>query len=136
MIQAALPILGTVAQGVLGIFRGREERRTVRAQAEGALAQAKQEGRDRVELSRAEWEAIMAQGTHGSWKDEYVTLVITSPIVGVLAGAVWEALFGDPRLLDGVLRGMNVLADLGFDMGELMFVVVLAAVGIKAWRLR
>lgn len=129
-------IAGAAISAVGGYFNRREERRTAQISAEGKLAIAKQEGQDRVELSRADWEKIAVDSTRGSWKDEYVTIVITAPIVGILVGAVWEALFGDSQLLDGVLRGLQVLAALGFDMGELMMIVVLAAVGIKAWRLR
>lgn len=135
MIQT-LGLLAPVAQGVVSIFKGREERRNIKAQAEGALAQAKQEGRDRIELSRAEWESMAIQSTNNSFKDELVTIVMVSPIIGILAGAVWSAFTHDDRLLDGVIRGLEALAKHGVDMGDLMMIVVLAAVGIKAWRLR
>ena len=40
----------------------------------------------------------------------------------------------DDRLLKGVSLGIAALAESGVDLGELMVYVVLAGIGLKAWR--
>ena len=127
-------ILGTLVAPVAGIFREREKRKVAKVVAEGKLAEAKLHNAGMVTMTDQEWESISARGLNDTWKDEYVTIVITSPIVMLLTGGVWQAFTGDPRLLEGVMNGIASLSMLGVDFGFLMTTVVLAAVGLKAWR--
>ena len=129
-----LPIIGPIISGISGIFEKREERKTVKATAEAKLAQAKLAGEEKITLTDAEWESISARGLAESWKDEYVTIIVTAPIVGILAGAVWAAIFGDRALLDGTLDGVRELKELGLDWNVLTTAVVFAAIGLKMWR--
>ena len=81
--------------------------------------------------SDKEWEALSKEAESGTWKDEYVTIIITLPIPAIMIGAVYQAFTGDATLLVGINEGIGHLKNLGLDMGELMYIVVLAAVGIK-----
>lgn len=123
-----------VVQPIAGIFSKREERKRAKESGEAKLAMAKQAGEQAVTLTDAEWEAISKKNEAGTWKDEYLTVIITSPLVGLLLGGVWLAFTGDARLLTGVQEGLKAIKETGVDMGELMYIVVLAGVGLKLWR--
>ncbi len=127
-------LAGSVISPIANIFVKREQRKQTKITAEAKLATAKINKEKKIALTDAEWESISKKNEDSTWKDEYVTIVITSPIVGLLAGSVWFAFSGDDRLLTGFSNGIDALTNAGLDMGELMYVVVLAAVGLKIWR--
>jgi len=91
-----------------------------------------QERKAKAADAKHAWETAMGQSMSGSWKDEYVTIVVTWPIVQMFVGNLVFAYSGDSRIM---LSNQQSLADLGLLMdtpyGQLMMVVVLAAVGIK-----
>lgn len=119
---------------VASIFTKREERKKVKVEGDAKLALAKQNGDTKITLTDQEWEAVAASKQDSSWKDEYVTIVITSPIVLIIAGSVNYALTGNINLLNGAVLALDKLKEIGLDMGDLMEVVVYAAVGLKVWR--
>lgn len=110
----------------------KKEKEIIKTQAEAKIALAKQSGATKIALSDTEWEAISVSKSDSTWKDEYVTLVITWPLIGILAGSLLNALFGNDLLLVGTLDGIERLIALGLDFGILMTIVVSAAVSIKA----
>ena len=75
------------------------------------------------ETSVADWERIMAQGSQSSWKDEWLTILFSIPLVLVF--------FGD--------TGRNIVAD-GFTALETMpewyqytlGVIVAASFGVRS----
>jgi len=126
-----------IAEGIKavgGFFNKREERKINRDNGINKLQQIKQTGATDITLSDAEAEAIMAQGLNGTWKDEYVTILITAPYALLIAGAVYLVFSGDSRLLDGALQSIKGLESVGVDIGFLMEAVVLGALGLKIWR--
>ena len=82
--------------------------------------------------ANAAWEAAMGRSMESGWKDEYVTVVITLPLWQIFIGNMYAALTGDTRI---ILASEKSLQDIGAMMGtpygDIMMVVVLAAVGIK-----
>ena len=124
-------LAGKLIGGVAGFFSKRQDRKMAESSAKSKLVQSKQDGTQNLKLNNSEWEAISKKVEGETWKDEYVTIVITLPIPLILLGAVWAAFTGDTRLSEGVNAGIANLAVLGLDMGELMYIVVLAAVSIK-----
>lgn len=118
----------------------KQNQRSQAAQAQAKLQLAKLNQAAQVTLTDQEWEAIVASKQDSSWKDEYVTVLITSPIALILLGALVAvyslALDGsaDTRLLDAVSLALSRLKDAGVEMGYLMNATVLAALGLKIWR--
>ena len=108
------------------------KRRAAQTKARAKLAAAKAENKQELALKVEEWETIAARGLNDGWKDEYVTLVLTAPLVAIMIGSLIFGLTGDTRLLDGVERAMQIFKSMGIDMGNLIYVVVLAAIGFKA----
>ncbi len=129
-----IPFVGAAIEGVAKFFTKKQERKLAESTAQAKLAQSKQDGNASIQLNDSEWEALSKKGEGDTWKDEYVTIIITLPIPLILLGAIVAAFTGDTKLLDGVNEGISNLATLGLDMGELMWVVVLAAVGIKGYK--
>lgn len=129
-----LSIVAGLISPVTEIFKKREERRLLKESAAGKLAAAKQKGEQDVTLTDAEWESLSVNKQDSTWKDEYVTVVVTSPMVLILLGGIYGAFSGDMRLIEGTIAGVTALAALNVDMGELMLAVVLAAIGLKVWR--
>ena len=121
-------------KGVTDLFNKKTERKTARDAGRAKLALAKQNGDQEVTLKDAEWESLSVEKSGETWKDEYVTVLITLPLVAILCGGVYFAFTGDDRLLTGTIEALAQLKELGVDMGELMYIVVIAAVGLKAWR--
>ena len=107
-------LLGPVISGVTGFFKRR------------------QENKQRINDANAAWEAAAGRSMENSWKDEYVTIIVTWPIVQLFVGNLVAAFTGDTRIN---LANQQSLQELGLLMdtpyGQLMMVVVLAAVGIK-----
>ena len=134
IVSAVTGLLGGIAKPVAGVLNKRTERRQAKESGAAKLALAKQNGATEVTLTDAEWEAQSVKVNADSWKDEYVTIVVTSPIVLVVVGAV-AAAFGEPRVLEGAKAGAQILtSDLGLDFSALAYAVILAAIGLKVWR--
>lgn len=130
----AIPFVGAIIGGVSKFFTKKQERKMAGETARAKLAQSKEDNHAAVTFTDAEWETLSKKGEGETWKDEYVTIIITLPIPLILLGAVVAAYTGDTKLLDGVNTGIKNLAALGLNMGDLMYVVVLAAVGIKGYK--
>ncbi len=134
MFTAIGSFLSSLVSPVSDVIGKYQDRRKAAETAEAKIAKARLEGEQTLTLTDAEWENIAVGKTDSSWKDEYVTLIITFPIVGILGGALWLAFTGDGRVLDGVKAGITELQALGVDFGTLMSAVVFAALGLKIWR--
>lgn len=119
---------------IAGIFTKRQERKINQDSIKGKLAQSKQDDSTKVELTDAEWETVNQSLQNQTWKDEYVTVSIVSIINVIMVGGVASA-FGYPQLIDGMVIALTKLAELGLDIGFLVTAVVLAAIGMKIWRL-
>lgn len=126
--------LSSAIDGVVGIFKSKQQRKANAEQAELKLKQTKLSGEHEVTLTDAEGEALLAQGLEGSWKDEYVTVLVTSPYALLVLGAISLAVFNDSRLLDAAILAIGNLEKVGVDIDFLFKAVVLSAIGLKVWR--
>tara|TARA_S200002703_G_scaffold156660_1_gene162782 strand:+ start:590 stop:985 length:396 start_codon:yes stop_codon:yes gene_type:complete len=126
-------IIEGIAAPVIGVFNKRTERRMAKEAARSKLKLAQQEGQQTVTMTDAEWESLSVQVNENSWKDEYLTIVITSPIVILILGGILAA-FGHPGVLTGIDLAVKSIREAGVDMGFLMEAVVLAGMGLKLWR--
>jgi len=129
-----IPLISAGISAISSFFSKKQDIKKAAQSAKAKLDLVKHQGAQDVTLTDAEWESLSLSTQSNSWKDEYVTLIITSPILMILVGSVWYVYTGDNGLLDGVTLGLDKIKDLGVDMGFLMKTVVLAAVGIKVWR--
>lgn len=137
MIQVLAGLAGTVVEAVSGGVRRRQERRAADASAAAKLRQSAQDdaaARDLAgQMSRAEWEAISRRADAGSWKDEYITIIVTLPIVTLFAGALLEAV-GVTAVSEAGRQMIAALNGLNGRYADLLMYVALAAIGIRYLR--
>jgi hypothetical protein len=126
-----LSVISGVASGIVSpitnIFVKRNENKT----------KIKTKQLDRVmnaDDKLAEWEAIQAEGGNHSWKDEYITIIITIPIPIIFFAVMYSVISGDPLIAEGAKAGVVALKELIPNYGELLYIVSLAAIGIKAFK--
>ena len=131
-----LTVISTAISGITGYFSKKQDGKAAVKSASAKLAQSKQDGYQSITLTDAEWESLAVQTQQESWKDEYVTIIITAPILMILLGSLSASLGFDhgPLVLQGALDGIVALKALGMDYGFLVNSVVLAAIGLKVWR--
>jgi type II secretory pathway pseudopilin PulG len=129
--MSILGILGTLVSPVANAYKAKQDVKIKANEAQASITLAKQSGETQHTLNRDQWEALSKQAENGTWKDEYVTIVITSPFVLLFVASVVSGFTGDMRFVDAVNLGIANLSNLGIDLGYLMSIVVLAAVGIK-----
>ena len=78
MIQALIPALAPVLTKIVGsLFPDPTEKAKAEAEAKVMVSAA---------TSTAEWEKIMAQGSQNSWKDEWLTILFSIPLILAFAG--------------------------------------------------
>lgn len=79
----------------------------------------------------SEWESIMAEKSGGTWKDEYVTIIVSLPIVATFLGVFWSVFTGDPKAAEAASEATKAVKELIPDYGNLVSIVFFAAMGIK-----
>lgn len=124
-------VLGGVVGGVTDIFTKREDRRMAKQTGKQKLAAAQLTNAHTIELTRAEWEAAMAQASAGSWKDEFWTVILAGPLVLIEIGAVWAVFTEDMRLLNSVKSILVQFQIIGLDYTTILYIAIAAAFGIR-----
>lgn len=75
----------------------------------------------------ADWEAIQAQGSLTSWKDEWFTVVLSLPVLAVIVGVAID----DVTIIERTKQAFDVLSELPEWYQYLLYVAVLASFGIR-----
>jgi hypothetical protein len=89
--------------------------------------QAKHQAKMNVIQNDADWEAKMADASAASWKDEYLVILLTSPVIAIMYGAMTD----DPQLIERVQFGLQTLELLPDWFSYLLAVAVTASFGVK-----
>ena len=90
-------------------------------------SQAKHQAKMEVIKNDANWETLMAGATASSWKDEWFTILLSTPILAV----IWGVAIDDSSIMDRVHVGFDALASLPEWYQYLLFVAVTASFGIR-----
>ncbi len=83
MIQAILPIVGDLAGSWL---KGKAEEKAAVAKTRIAKAEAEAAIMKVAATSEASWEKVMAKGSVNSWKDEWLTVLFSIPLILAFCG--------------------------------------------------
>ena len=83
MLQAIFPMVGDLAGSWL---KGKAEEKAAVAKTKIAKAEAEAEILKVTATSEANWEKIMAQGSVNSWKDEWLTVLFSIPLILAFCG--------------------------------------------------
>jgi len=95
---------------------------SAKAESTKATAEAKATALKTAAQSTADWERIMAEASKNSWKDEWLTIVFSIPLILVFI----------PSMVGHIQAGFNALATLPIWYHEILMVIVLASFGVKA----
>ena len=76
----------------------------------------------------SDWENKMAEASSSSWKDEYLTIILTIPLIAV----GYAVATGDTSVIDRVHEGFAALERLPEWYQYLLFLACSAAFGIKS----
>ncbi len=83
MIQA---LVGPITSLVGTWLNGKVETKAAETKAKVAKAEAEAQIMLSRATSEADWEKIMAQGSQSSWKDEWLTILFSIPLILVFIG--------------------------------------------------
>jgi len=83
MIQA---LIGPLTELAGGWLKGKADAQAAAANLKLVEAEAKAAIMKSAATSEAEWEKIMAQGSQSSWKDEWLTILFSVPLVLCFTG--------------------------------------------------
>ena len=83
MLQA---LIGPLTELAGGWLKGKADANAAAANLKLVEAEAKSKIMLSKETSVADWERIMAQGTQHSWKDEYLVLLFSVPLILCFTG--------------------------------------------------
>ncbi len=83
MIQALIPAITELAGGWL---KGKAEEKAATAKAKVARAEAEAAVLVSAATHEAGWEKIMAKGSQNSWKDEWLTILFSIPLILAFCG--------------------------------------------------
>ena len=83
MIQA---LIGPLTELAGGWLKGKADKQAAAANLALVEAEAKATIMKSAATSEADWERIMAQGSQSSWKDEWLTILFSIPLVLVFIG--------------------------------------------------
>jgi hypothetical protein len=120
MIQA---LIGPIAELAGGWLKGKTDRQAAEAKLKLTEAEAKAKIMLSKETSVADWERIMAQGSQTSWKDEWLTILFSIPLVLVFLGDTGR---------DIVANGFTALETMPDWYQYTLGVIVAASFGVRS----
>lgn len=88
-------LIGPIANIAGGWLQGKADVKAAEAKLKLTEAEAKAKIMLSKETSIADWERIMAQGSQNSWKDEWLTILFSIPLVLVFLGDTGRQVVAD-----------------------------------------
>jgi hypothetical protein len=81
-----IPIISAVAQIATTWVSGKAEAAKIRSEAKLATTRAKAVVMEKVATGEIEWNQAMAEASSTSWKDEWLTILVSIPLVLAFTG--------------------------------------------------
>ena len=120
MIQA---LIGPLTELAGGWLKGKADAQAAAANLKLVEAEAKATIMKSAATSEAEWEKIMAQGSQSSWKDEWLTILFSVPLVLCFTGE-----WGRQTVSDGFTALESMPEWYQYSLG----VIVAASFGVRS----
>ena len=120
MIQA---LIGPLTELAGGWLKGKADAQAAAANLKLVEAEAKATIMKSAATSEAEWEKIMAQGSQSSWKDEWLTILFSVPLVLCFTGE-----WGRQTVSDGFAALESMPEWYQYTLG----VIVAASFGVRS----
>jgi len=81
-----IPIISAVAQVATTWVTGKAEAARIRSEAKLATTRAKAVVMEKVATGELEWNQAMAEASNKSWKDEWLTILVSIPLILAFTG--------------------------------------------------
>lgn len=120
MIQA---LIGPLTELAGGWLKGKADAQAAAANLKLVEAEAKATIMKSAATSEAEWEKIMAEGSQSSWKDEWLTILFSVPLVLCFTGE-----WGRQTVSDGFAALESMPEWYQYTLG----VIVAASFGVRS----
>ena len=120
MIQS---LIGPLTELAGGWLKGKADAQAAAANLKLVEAEAKATIMKSAATSEAEWEKIMAQGSQSSWKDEWLTILFSVPLVLCFTGE-----WGRQTVSDGFAALESMPEWYQYTLG----VIVAASFGVRS----
>lgn len=118
-----LPIIGAIAGTVGSVFKSWLETRKVKAEGKIKLAQARVDARVKKEEQKGEMDIQSMKGMQYSWKDEYLLVLMSGPIIMAFI----------PPLAEYALRGFEIVNQMPDWYKWAWTGIVAATFGLRTW---
>lgn len=79
-------LLGPITNIIGGLVQGKMDQKAAETKAKVAKAEAQAQIMLSQATSEADWEKVMAEGSRDSWKDEWLTILFSVPLVLAFCG--------------------------------------------------
>jgi hypothetical protein len=119
-----LPIIGTIVSALASVGKSWLENRKVKAEGKIKISQAKIDFKVKQYESRAQMDVEAMKGMMFSWKDEYLLLLFSIPLIMVFI----------PPCVPWVTAGFAVLQTLPMWYQWAITGMVAATFGIRTWK--
>jgi hypothetical protein len=115
-------LIGPITNIVGGLVQGKMEQKAAETKMKVAKADAQAKIMLSQATSEADWDKIMAEGSHNSWKDEYLVILLTFPMILCFCGD-----WGRTVVAEGFVALQNMPSFYQYFVGS----AVAASFGIK-----
>ena len=116
-----IPIISAVAQVATTWVSGKAEAAKINSEAKLATTRAKAVVMEKVATGELEWNQAMAEASNKSWKDEWLTILVSIPLILAFTGHE-----------DVVMKGFTALEAMPDFYKTAVGVVFAASFGIQS----
>ena len=116
-----IPIISAIAQVATTWVSGKAEAARINSEAKLATTKAKAAVMEKVAAGELEWNQAMAEASASSWKDEWLTILVSIPLVLAFTGNE-----------DVVMKGFAALEQMPDFYKTAVGVVFAASFGIQS----
>ena len=116
-----IPIISAVAQVATTWVSGKAEAARIKSEAKLETTKAKAEVMKKVAAGELDWNQTMAEASNKSWKDEWLTILVSIPLILAFTGHE-----------DIVMRGFEALEKMPDFYKTAVGVVFAASFGIQS----
>ena len=136
MITIIKLIANSLIAPLTNYIKRRGQRKASEASAEARIRLAQVNHEARVELADHELQVLRTKAQSGSWKDEFVTVLVSIPIIVAMAGALVSLVYPATgyNLMIAAERITDIMTGKTIDFAELWLLVVAVALGTKPFR--
>ena len=124
--------ISAIVGAVGGYFSKREDRKMHKKTLDGKIAMKRNDNTTEVVFNDQEWEQLSKMNESSTWKDEWITVIMTLPIPILFFSVFVGVLIGNPLVIEAATDAIKSLKEFIPNYGYLLGLIIMAALGIKA----